>query len=327
MANRFFGKPSTTILCLSVVFLLQVPVFSQSQFLTQQKQTVVFIFGTVTKPGPNGQPVSVESALGTGFLVSYPDKRLGPDGAFVYLVTAMHVLKDPDGRFLPQVKVRINLKKPLTDGREYDFIENVPVTDKDGKLVWFRGEDGEDVAVLPFLPDQQKCEFMVVPIEMFAKEESLKQDNVQEGDSLYFIGLMGAYYGDNRNYPVIRRGTLAMMTPERIQTTTGPQKVSIAELSSWPGNSGSPVFLSIGGVRNGSLMLGQKFHLFGVLLGGFLNNTPVSVVGQPNVQARLGDSTEIGISYILPADRIFTVLNSAEAKKTRDSEAESKASK
>ncbi len=33
-----------------------------------------------------------------------------------------------------------------------------------------------------------------------------------------------------------------MMTDEEIDTLAGPQKLFIAELQSWPGNSGSPVF-------------------------------------------------------------------------------------
>jgi hypothetical protein len=320
MTNRFLGsKRSLSALCCSVaVLLLLAPTHTQSQTLTEQKQTVVFIFGTITKKMPDGKSIGLESALGTGFLVYYPDVRLGPDKGFVYLVTAMHVLRDSDGKFLPHIRVRLNLQHPDADGREYDFVENVPVTDKDGKLLWFHSGTGEDLAVYPFLPDGKKYEEMRIPISMFSNEASLKADNVQEGDSLYFIGLMGAYYGYNRNYPVIRRGTLAMMTPEKIQTSTGPQKVFIAELSSWPGNSGSPVFLSIGGVRGSTLMLGQKLGLLGILLGGFVNGTPMTVVGQPNTRLFVGDNSEIGVSYVLPADSILQILNGPDAQANRD---------
>jgi hypothetical protein len=38
-----------------------------------------------------------------------------------------------------------------------------------------------------------------------------------------------------------------MLTGEYIETLSGRQQVFIAELQSWPGNSGSPVFLQRGG--------------------------------------------------------------------------------
>jgi hypothetical protein len=60
---------------------------------------------------------------------------------------------------------------------------------------------------------------------------------------------MTQYYGESKNYPVVRRGSLALMTDEQIDTPTGKQKAFIAELASWPGNSGSPVFLSLTGLR------------------------------------------------------------------------------
>jgi len=51
------------------------------------------------------------------------------------------------------------------------------------------------------------------------------------------------------------------MTDEEIDTPTGRQHAFIAELTSWPGNSGSPVFLNIAGYRQGSVMLGMNLHL------------------------------------------------------------------
>ena len=88
-----------------------------------------------------------------------------------------------------------------------------------------------------------------------------------EGDVLYFIGLMAQYYGERKNYPVTRPGTLALMTDEQIDTPTGRQNAYIGELASWPGNSGSPVFLSFGGLRGAQLLLGTKVQSLGILSG------------------------------------------------------------
>lgn len=126
------------------------------------------------------------------------------------------------------------------------------------------------MVVVPLLPNQETVDFKDIPTAMFVDETTLKTDAIEEDDNLYFIGLMAQYYGVKRNYPVVRRGTLALMTDEPINTPNGQQKAFIAELQSWPGNSGSPVFLNLGGLRGNSLMLGQRLRFLGILAGGFL---------------------------------------------------------
>jgi hypothetical protein len=309
---------------LSVVVVLFVSTYSPSQSIADQKQTVAFIFGTVHPLNADktpikdalGKPLAVDIVLGTGFFVYYPDPRGGPTYGFVYLVTAKHVLRDTDGTFLPAIKVRLNLQSPTADPG-FGFA-TLPVTDNRGNLLWLRGQnEADDVAILPFLPDQQTVQFKTIPIAMFVDEATLKTDAVEEGDNLYFIGLMAQYYGVKHNYPV-RRGTLALMTDEQISTPTGRQKAFIAELQSWPGNSGSPVFLNLGGLRGNNFMLGQRLSFLGILAGGFLNQVTGNVVGGPEVVS--GNSAEIGVSYVIPATRIIELLNSKEEQQRRDRE-------
>lgn len=152
---------------------------------------------------------------------------------------------------------------------------------------------------------------------MFVDDAELKSDRVAEGDNIYFIGLLAQFYGTKRNTPVVRRGTLALMTDEDLQTETGPQKAFIAELQSWPGNSGSPVFLTLGGMRNGSMMLGEDFKFLGILLGDFMNKRLFDVAGQ---HAVINDASNIGISYVVPATKIKEILDSKEARSYRDAE-------
>jgi hypothetical protein len=107
--------------------------------------------------------------------------------------------------------------------------------------------------------------------------------------------LLTQYYGKKRNYPVVRRGTLAMMTDEEIDTLAGPQKLFIAELQSWPGNSGSPVFLSLGGVRGSVIIAGENFRFLGLVLGGYKNEFGASVVGEPGKMLEFGNELPIGV--------------------------------
>jgi len=155
-----------------------------------------------------------------------------------------------------------------------------------------------------------------IPIQMFADESLLREYKVSEGDAIFFVGLMPQYYGDKKNYPVVRRGTLALMTGEKIRTPTGQQNVFIAEMISWPGNTGSPVFLNLTGLRDGSLALGSNFRFLGLLSGDFLNKIPATALDA--AQVLLGDGARTGISFIVPADRLKAILESAPARAQRD---------
>lgn len=257
----------------------------------------------------------IELPLGTAFFVSYPDPRGGPTYAFVYLVTAKHVLEDADGIFLKEVKVRLNFKEP-SGGKQCDFL-HVPASDDRGNLMWFHDTDtATDVAIAPLLPDEKKFDFLSIPIAMFADDDLLKREKVVEGDSLNFVGLMSQYYGDSKNYPVVRRGTLALMTDEEIDTPTGRQHSFIAELTSWPGNSGSPVFLNLAGMREGSLIMGLNLHLLGILSGSFLNKVKGSTVDTATIVG--GNELNTGISFIIPAAQIRKILDSQPAQQNRD---------
>jgi len=294
--------------------------------IAQQKETVAFLFGTIHPVNPDGtpkldasgKPLALYSALGTGFFVSYPDKRGGESYQFVYLVTAKHVLRDNDDSFLRSIDVRVNLKTPKGDSR-VDFIKNLPVSDSSGKLLWYHSSNDADEAVaIDCLPDMKVVDFKTIPASMFVDEATLKSSDVEEGDGLYFIGLFAQFYGSNKNSPVVRRGTLAMMTDEDVPTFTGPQKVFIAELQSWPGNSGSPVFLSLGGLRHGGLMLGENLRFLGILLGEFNNVIQATVVGTPSLVVSGGNGANVGVSFIVSAMSLKQVLDSPEAQAYRD---------
>src|SRR5271155_3219939 len=266
---------------------LPSPAVGQS-ILSQQKQAVVFLFGTVHPVNPDktpkkdakGNPISLEMPLGTGFFVAYPDPRGGPSYFFGYLATAKHVLRDADGSFLHTVNVRINLKTPHGDSL-VDFIKDFPVADADGTLLWYHGtNEVEEALAANCLPVADKVDFRFIPVSMFVDESILKSSDVEEGDAIYFVGLMAQFYGNKKNSPVVRHGTLALMTDEAIPSSMGPQRGYIAEVQSWPGNSGSPVFLSLGGMRHGSILTGENLKLLGIMLGDFVNKIPATLDGQ-----------------------------------------------
>lgn len=305
----------------TALFCSILPTVARAQSpILEEKKVTVFLYGTVHSRDKDGKPVSAYMPLGTGFLVSYPDPRGGPTFAFFYLATAKHVLRDVDGTFLRTLDVRVTLLNASSDSK-VDFIKNVPVSDEAGQLTWLHNENdnADETVALPFLPDIAKVDFKSIPIGMFVDDSELKSDNVAEGDNIYFIGLLAQFAGTNHNYPVVRRGTIAMLADEPITTGTGPQKVFVAEIQSWPGNSGSPVFLNLAGLRNGGLGLGQNLKFFGILLGDFVNKIPAVVNGQ---QMAFGDANaaNVGISLVVPAMALRAILESPTAIALRDAE-------
>jgi len=307
---------------LAVLFIAHTST-AAAQAINEQKRTVAFLFGTIHPRNQGGapitdekgKPVAIEIPLGTAFFVLYPDARGGPTFGFLYLVTAKHVLEDTDGTFLKEVRVRLNLKVP-SGGRQADFL-SVPVSDDRGNLLWYSDSNvATDVAIAPLLPDDKRFDFLPIPISMFADDDLLKREKVVEGDSLNFVGLMSQYYGESKNYPVVRRGTLALMTDEEIDTPTGRQHAFIAELTSWPGNSGSPVFLNLAGLREGSMIVGVNLHLLGILSGTFLNKVKGTTVDASTVVA--GNDLNTGISFVTPAAQIKKILDSQALQQNRD---------
>lgn len=291
--------------------------FSNAQSVDDLKKCVAFIFGQIHTRGADGRPVTLEAPLGTAFFVAYPDARGGPDYSFGYIVTAKHVLRDADGSYLKSIKLRVNLLKPEPNS-DLTFGE-IRVTDDQGHLLWFEDKEDpqNDVVVTPGVPDSKLIEFKMVPVGMFVDKDLLEKRKVQEGDSVYLFGLMPQYYGERKNYPVVRRGTLALLTDEAIRTAPDArQHAYLAELASWPGNSGAPVFLDLAGFRGNALISGSDYHLLGLMLGYFSNTRQAQIVEAQTVAAV--DPSNIGISFILPASTIRKVLDSAPLQQVRD---------
>jgi hypothetical protein len=298
--------------------VLMLSVTCSAQVLQKIKKTVAFVYGQTHVRDKDGKSVLLDGTLGTAFFVLYPDPRGGEDYGFIYIVTAKHVLKDEgEGKYLDKVRLRMNKK----DGSGVSF-GNIPVSDSQGKFLWLDDKDdpNADVAVTLFHPLEGQVDYLTFPLSDFSSDDSLKKSIVSEGDSVYLVGLMPQFTGENRNYPVVRHGYIALLSDEPIPLGANvKERVYVLELGSWPGQSGSPVFLSLGGMRNTSMMLRESYSLLGVMLGFVPNERPFETISPTN-SVLLGDTSNIGISYVLPASEIVKVLNSKEAQQQRDAD-------
>ena len=319
-------SPRRLLMLACALMALSYAQFSTGQSINQQKKAVVFIFGTVHPINPDrsaitdteGHRVAVEIPLGTGFFVDYPNQGRGSRYKVSYLVTAKHVLQDADGSFLPNVKIRLNLKYPVGDS-EFGFITDIPVTDAQGHLLWFHSENqAEDVVATPLFPDDREFDVTAIPTTMFLNGRTLQSGAVAECDELYFIGLMEQYYGAKRNYPLVRRGTQALLTDEDVDIPTGRQRVFIAALESWPGNSGALVFLLRGHRDTASASVGNVGFL-GIVVASFMNKVSIPLITEPpGRQLEGGDKANTGMTCIVPAAVIVEVLGSLPAQLDRD---------
>ncbi len=273
------------------------------------KKAVTFIFlaekdGTLKlhpqtkKPIPNG----------TGFLTCVPNES-NSNLAHGYLVTAKHVLQNPDGSFQEHVFLRLDKR----DGKA-DF---VPLSVKQAG-VCSSPDQTVDVAVIPFLPNPDIFDFKVVPSEMLATKDVTKE-GINEGTDVFFTGLYPRYYGEQHNNAIVRFGKVAMFPDDRIQWasldgTSIMAELYLLETQSYGGNSGSPVYFYLGSDRTpGVLVLGTPaIRLAGVMSGFFGEATPLQVLdGGPSSQNQsFYTNQNMGIAAVTPAYLLRDILYS-----------------
>lgn len=178
---------------------------------------------------------------GTGFFVTVPDKRL--DGkAFTYLVTNRHVAMCWNDDLQPMQILSTSMRLNRKDG-------SAPLLTPSGSPLWFfPSDESVDLAIVGYAPDEQIYDFMTIPYDALMTDEK----TLSEGMQVIFSGYFYQLPGEKRIEPIIREGILAMIPDEEILTTTKKRgKVYLCDVHTFHGNSGSPVFVDVGGLRRG----------------------------------------------------------------------------
>jgi hypothetical protein len=191
-------------------------------------------------------------------------------------------------------------------------------------MVFTHSDPTADIAVVPAFPKQDVFDSKVIPSEMIMGKE-FGDLNIAERSDVFFTGLFTAYLGEHRNNPIVRFGSVAMQPEDRILWQEGTKPAQLVtlyllETQSYGGNSGSPVFFSLGSDRvPGSIVVGPPvIKLAGVMRGSFNENRAIGLV-QPNAApaAIPVSSQNIGIAAVTPAYLLKEVLFSQELKKFR----------
>jgi S1-C subfamily serine protease len=241
---------------------------------------------TIGRPGGNGERQWVAS----GFL--YGDQVTpGVDQYRVYLVTNQHVLANLDIAYL-----RFN---PSGNGpaREYDL----QLRDPKGTKIWFTPTDSKiDVAVIPinakFLKDQG-IQFAWFKSDSDVADRAKSTElGISEGDGVYAFGFPMGLVGGERNFVIVRRGSIARIK----DTLAGRSNEFLIDMFLFPGNSGGPVVLkpelmAIEGTK--SL---DRSYLIGVVRESLsYRDVAVSIQTQ---QPRIIFDENSGLAGIIPID-------------------------
>lgn len=248
---------------------------------------------------------------GTGFFVGVKLAEK-PDTFNVYLVTAKHVLQTEDKKsFFREVFIRLNKK----DGN-VEILRLPLIKEGKNKNVYLHEDLTVDLAVIPALPDQQQYDFKFLPDDFITTKEDFQKLKIREGSEVFFTGLFLPHIGEQKNYPIVRFGRVALITDEKIDWDGVKTELYLVETTSYGGNSGSPVFFYLGAEREpGSIIIGNPvLKLAGVMKGYFGLLQPVQFAETSKIPVV---SSNIGIAGVIPAYKLHDILFSEELKRQR----------
>ncbi|MCH8840451.1 MAG: hypothetical protein IH831_07185 [Planctomycetes bacterium] len=239
---------------------------------------------------------------GTGFVTGVRIEGEEDRVAF-FFVTAKHIIDKAEKNGTGKTYLRFNNKSG-----GFLWVDVL-------KQAWIRHPDSAvDVVVAP-LPSHQDFDILFYPKDDFATEEVLLKNAIGIGDDLFVVGLFKMHAGESKNIPIVRAGNIAAMPEEPIRTTEyGMMEAYLVESRSIGGLSGSPVFVYLGNSRtigsNVRLGTGLRFVLLGLIHGHW--NWPTSDIEADALF--LEEKLNVGISIVVPAQRIIEVLELPQIK-------------
>jgi hypothetical protein len=284
-----------------IVLLTAVPGTRGLEIPPEAKETVAFIYGTV---GTNEVPD------GTGFFVGVPDpartKAFRP-----YLVTTKHVLQYPDGNWRSEIRVRLNRHDGTTAKVVCPLVENAT-----NVYVLTNADRSVDVGVIPWNVAEGLFDFKVLGVDMFAMPGDVKALNLREGSEVFFAGMFVYHMGSKRNVPILRFGKLCLVSDEKIDFGGEARDLYLVEANCFGGNSGAPVFFLTGYENPPNVNWGapRSLRLAGVLMGHFNDTVIVKTIPTANAEATF---PSMGITAVAPAQKLYEILFSEEAKRQR----------
>lgn len=233
---------------------------------------------------------------GTGFFIGEQNKQ-NAEQYSISLVTAKHVIQTDDAKsFLPEISVRLN----TIDGNSNMFKVPLILSGAD-KNVFLHEDPTVDLAVITILPDKNKYDFTFLESELLTKKEDVEKLNISEGSDIFFTGLFIPFMGENRIYPLVRFGKVALIPDERVLVNGEKKEVYLIEAGAYAGSSGSPAFVNTEDAPDSR-------KLIGIISNHFIDKLPV----RPTQAEKSAAIANIGIAIIEPAYKLQEILSSKE---------------
>jgi len=274
-----------------VSFLLILGVNTQAQ---QQnpieiiKKTCVFI-GELNQ---KGEP----EYYGTGFLVEISGR--------LHLVTAKHVvMENINGHFTGKMidstyQVFFNKKDKSLGWHSLNEIKNY------FNVKWiFHKNPNVDIAIIPFGADTLQDDMISIPEDFFMTSERL-----YELYSVYFLSYQPGLQLKTKINPIFRSGTISLKNDD---------KTFYIDAFAFPGNSGSPVFLTPSSMRfdnPGVLNIGDPLsHKFIGVIGEYLPYQDVAISVQTK-RPRVVFEENTGLAKVWSIEYLNEITQSTEFK-------------
>jgi hypothetical protein len=215
-----------------------------------------------------------------------------------FLVTADHVIADMKKLGCKHAAVRFNTKGGITKYLVTDIND------------WYTHptDASVDVAVLECgLP--KGADHLVMPSSAMIKTSEMS--DVPLGSDVMVAGLFSHHSGTDRNIPIVRSGSLACVTEEKVPLIGyGEAEAYLIEMHSTGGISGSPVLVRAPppNFEPGVMVGGLPYHFIGLMHGHF--EKPLKAKGKMQF-----DNDEVlamintGIAIVVPAEKIDEVID------------------
>jgi hypothetical protein len=274
----------------------------------QLKKSVTFIFARI---GDDIKPV------GTGFFIcvqvegkDIPLSEVSSNYFEVYLVTAKHVLHR-DNQLFHEIYLRMNRKN------HRPALLPFKINKED---VYLHPDENVDMICCICCPNPDEFDYIWIPT-IYLPSRNLLTNNVQIGNEIIHLGLFANYLGKERNHPIFRFGRISMLTDEKIEINAynEPSKLAhiyLGEIQSFPGNSGSPVFVHLprSPFTNQVNAENSNIFLLGILKGHY---NDIRLRKFIDLEDNVLQSLNNGIAMITPSYLIRDVLFSSSVSKRR----------
>ncbi len=154
---------------------------------------------------------------------------------------------------------------------------------------------------------------------MFFSKEDFAAQNMGEGAKIILSGYFYQLDGATKLEPLVREGVLSLIPDAPLNTALRkPGTVYLGEVHIFGGNSGSPVFISMEGIRPGGITLDGNYRFLGVVSGYYYEDSDFKLQIATTVTGK--QHANSGITMIVPADFLKElILKDSELTRIRDS--------